>query len=410
VKLVFDIVKSGQNVPTNRNFHFNEEGGSIGRNETNSWTLTDAQSYISGQHASIIFMDDTFFIKDESTNGTFLKHPYKKLPKGHPVKINASDIFIIGDHEIQARYSYNEYAQDDIVGSISKSQSSSSLIPDDDFLSEGAFDSFEEVEQSMEDDIMNAFEEAPIIPNDFDSIMDIEPLEEENMDVMEEHISVPNYMPPSAAIAPAVPSNDSELAGALRVLESKLGIDILNLSEHDRNVVMGEIGDTIVNTLEHLSHSLHIKDKTKQDLHLSPVFMDTQSNNPVKLGKAATKLFQNSEGGMMGMINISEAVVKSLREIDTHTISLHSASKNIMKIAANKFAPKQLEYKFESMGSLRGVLPKPHMMWNAYTDMFNKLHEDPQSGVELMANDFTKEYESIAYSMQLSQPNTALNV
>ena len=34
MKLVFDIVKNGKNIPQKRNYHFEEEGGLIGRNET----------------------------------------------------------------------------------------------------------------------------------------------------------------------------------------------------------------------------------------------------------------------------------------------------------------------------------------------------------------------------------------
>ena len=137
MKLVFDIVKNGKNIPAKRNFHFEQEGGSIGRTEDNDWVLTDPNSYISGTHVHIICKHGSYFIKDESTNGTFLKNPYKKLPKGHPVKINASDVFIIGDHELQARYSNNDYSQDDIISSFESPQMGTpveSIIPNDDFF------------------------------------------------------------------------------------------------------------------------------------------------------------------------------------------------------------------------------------------------------------------------------------
>jgi len=106
------------------------------------------------------------------------------------------------------------------------------------------------------------------------------------------------------------------------------------------------------------------------------------------------------------MMKVPEAIEKDLNEIDTHSIALHSASKNLMKITCSKFSPINLEYRFESMGALRGVLPKQQLLWKAYVDMFDRLNEKPESGVEMIREDFTKEYENIAYSLKLGSAHT----
>lgn len=442
MKLVFDIVKSGSKIPSQRNFHFGMGGGTIGRSESCDWVLSDAQNYISGHHLSIIFMDDIYFIKDESTNGTFLKHPYKKLPKGHPVKINASDIFVIGDHEIQARYSYDEYAQDDIIGSISKSQTQENIIPNDDFLFESKADSFGEVESSTEDDIFDLFDDSDqekdpfddifdtvevseddeligsVVPkeaigDDFNEIIDIEHEVEERVEPLQAHFDSPSPQNTTTHVnlIKEVPqpqpkrSNgvnpSSGVESSLRVLQDKLGIDLLNVSSSEREQMMAEIGDIILATLDNLGSSVQIKEKTKQDLRLSVTHQDTQNNNPVMLGRSATKLLQSGNSAL-GMMKLSDAVEKSLSEINQHSVALHGATKNMMKVTAKKFAPKQLEHRFESSGALRGVLPKPAMMWKAYSEMFDTLHENPAIGVDMIANDFSEEYENIAYSIKLS--------
>ncbi len=441
MKLVFDIVKSGGDAPSQRNFHFGMNGGTIGRNDSCDWVLSDSQNYISGQHLSIIFMDDIYFIKDESTNGTFLKHPYKKLPKGHPVKINASDIFIIGDHEVQARYSYNEYAQDDIIGSINKSQAQENIIPNDDFLFESKADSFGELETNSDEDIFDLFDDADekeetfddifdtvevsveeellnnVVPpaavgDDFNEVIEIDYEIDDAIKPLDRHFDIPSFEEnavqrpePSHTVsaereAPSVERNGS-VESALQILEDKLGIQLLGLPSDERDQAMVEIGNIVINTLEHLGRSVMIKEKTKQDLRLSPAHFDQQTNNPIMLGRAATKLLQPNSSDL-GMMKLSDAVTKSLSEINQHSVALHGATKNIMKITAKKFAPKQLEYRFESTGALRGMMPKPAMMWKAYSEMFDSLHENPEMGVEMISKDFSEEYANLVYSLQLS--------
>jgi len=435
--LVFDIVKNGKNIPSKRNFHFSEDGGHIGRLDENDWVLTDQNSYISGIHASIICKQGTYFIKDESTNGTYLKNPYKKLPKGHPIKINASDVFIIGDHEIQARFSNNDYTQDDIISSFKETVSvDDTIIPNDDFLFNSVSSNFTSVESQApsEMDIAGILDNNPKQDNhvpfaevnevDISDFMSKEQSVENNVEIIEtqevvfeEHIDIPTYTQeetPVSQVAPQIshvsstvakPAN--ELESSIAILESKLGIEINALAKHDRDILMADIGDIVKNTLDSLKNSLEINDKIKQDLRLSTAHLDTNSNNPVRLGSAATELLQNkNSGGMLGMMKVSEAVEKSFSELDAHSISLHRASKNLMNITVSKFSPKNLEHRFEVIGSLRGVLPRQQLLWKAYVDMFDVLNENPEEGVSMINDEFMKEYENISYSLKLQTPQT----
>ncbi|WP_457744607.1 type VI secretion system-associated FHA domain protein TagH [Sulfurimonas sp.] len=414
MELVFDIVKSGKNIPSKKNFHFNEEGGTIGRLEDNDWVLTDPNSYISGMHASIICKQGTYFIKDESTNGIFLKNPYKKLPKGHPVKINISDIFIIGDHEIQARFSNNDYTQDDIISSFEENSSlDDTIIPSDDFL----FDSISNDFTSIDSQTPSEIEIVDIIQNNVEqqdnSILgDISEIDTQEV-LLEEHIDIPSYKQESPSVTPErtqasdIHTSVNGLESSVAILESKLGIEINALEQKDRDAIMHEIGDIIKKTLDSLKNSLEIKDKIKQDLRLSTAHLDTNSNNPVHLGAAATELLQNkNNGSMLGMMKVSEAIEKSFNELDTHSISLHRASKNLMNITVSKFSPKNLEHRFEATGALRGVLPRQNLLWKAYTDMFDILNENPEEGVVMIHNEFMKEYENMSYSLKLQTPQT----
>ncbi|SFV57407.1 Uncharacterized protein ImpI/VasC [hydrothermal vent metagenome] len=431
MKLVFDIVKNGKEIPKKRNYHFEEMGGTIGRNEDNDWILKDPNYYISGTHVKIICKDRTFFIQDESTNGTYLKNPYKKLSKGHPTIINASDVFIIGDHELQARYSNNDYSQDDLINSVpsdttTDNDNDNDIIPNDDFLfdlnSDKSFTSIESKSpnENLQDFIDVVLEEKVEVMDELDvgsffieSNIE-ESIVEVNEEVFEEHIAVSSYSRSEIkeepqTQAPFIPNNGLE--DSVSILESKLNIKINSLKQEDRDILMAELGDVIVYTLDALQNSVQLKDKTQQDLHLSTNHLDVNDNNPVKLGSAAIKLLEDrNQSAMLGMMSVSQGIKTSFSELDAHCISLHSSSKNIMRIAVTKFSPKNLQYQFESSGALRGVLPKQQLLWKAYSDMFDVLNERPEVGVDMIKDDFKKEYENISYSLKLGSATTRKRV
>lgn len=418
MELILDLIKNGKNRSIHKSLRFNKKEGVIGRSSDADYQLTDPQNYISGKHVFVEYKYGQYYLRDESSNGTFLKHPYKKLPKGVSHPISASEIYIIGDHELQVRFSDNEYSDDYIIGNFTQEpeplEAINELIPDDDFLFDDPIDrskSYEsELKSSPPIDVLEMLEDQ----NNFSAIMEEEVIDDdqysddtERRDLFEEHIEVPTFaakQQPKKAI-PAIKSEEF-LAQSLHILEEKLGIQIINLSSQERDSLMHELSDVIINALEGLRHSLYIKEKTKQDLRLGSLTIETQENNPVKLGKSATQLLENEDvGGKLGLTKLSTAISKSFTELDAHTIALHGASKNLMNIAISNFSPKSLEYKFESMGTLRGPMPRACQIWKSYTQMFDRLNDDPDSGVEMLAPHFTKEYEKVAFSVALSTHN-----
>ena len=46
-------------------------------------------------------------------------------------------------------------------------------------------------------------------------------------------------------------------------------------------------------------------------------------------------------------------------------------------------------------------MPKKYQMWDCYINMFKKLNEDPDFGINLLAKDFSNEYNNISYSIKL---------
>lgn len=419
MKLIFDIIKTGREFPSKRNFHFEGKNGIIGRADDCDWQLLDSKSYISNSHIQIEYKDNIYFIKDISTNGTFLKHPYKKLPKNIAIKINSTDIFIVGEYEIQARFIDNDYSKNDIIGhkSFNDISNTNQLIPDDSFFLENNSimnNSFvAEDEEDYENNFMTMFQDEE--NEHFDDLYDFEkePFEVQNdykidsvtNELKHEHINIPtfseNKILPDEINSQTKINEDIDFIqknDSLEILEKKLGISLSNLSKKEKDEILEEIATIVINSLDGLQKSLEIKDKVKKDILLDKD--NIKDNNPVRMGQYAINLL--NERTDKESIKLSEAIKKSFNELNIHNIALHGSSKNLINIALLKFSPKSLEHHFESIGEINNLMPKKYQMWDSYINMFQELNENPDFGVNLIAKDFTNEYNNIAYTIKLT--------
>ena len=399
MKLVLDIIKSSQDSLAKRSLHLNKEGGIIGRASEADWQLVDSQNYISNEHAHIEYQDNLYFIRDQSTNGTYLKFPYKKLPKGNSVKINSTDVFIIGEYEIQARFVEDDFSTDIIAQvntAVEEETQGIDIIPDNDFLDE-PFDSLESSEINVADLVSTS---KKVTDN---NLMDDEEVEYEITAEIDEHyMSMPEATKEEDEINLTIA--DTSLQRSLAILEQKLGIEICSLEKKERDVLMEEMGNIIINSLTGLRHSLYIKEKVKEDINVLQADEKETQVNPILLGDSASKLLQNKQlTGMLGFSKVSDAVLQSFDELDRHNIALHSSTKNLMNVVMQKFSPTNLGYYFEKQGSLRGIFKsKASKRWRAYQQMFKEFEQEPEKGVELLQKEFEKEYKSVAYGVSLA--------
>lgn len=410
MELILDIVKSGKIRPKYKSLKFNCCDGTIGRGDNTTYKLTDANNYISSNHLHVEYKYGKYYIRDESTNGTYLKNPYKKLNKGIAHLISASEVYIIGDHELQARFSDDEYNDEYIVHSNTiieepnNSLSINELIPDDDFLMGDENILKEHKEEKYHIDTVLDFVEAK------DNIID-EHIEEDFLytsplhNTFNQNIDIPIYtkqQPQKTKVSQY--NDDSELMASIQILEQNLGIEIINLPKDKRDKILEDLASIVKLSLDGLNQALEIQDNIKQNLNLSANRTSSSQNNPIKIVQSATQLLQDQQiGQKLGMIDLPNAVIKSFQELNTHSIALHSASKNIMEIALKQFVPKHLEEKIESNGYIKHrLLPKKYLMWDGYCAMFDRLNIDDSAGLDILQKNFTEEYENISFSLNLT--------
>jgi len=405
MELILDIVKNNTNFNTKNNHKFDYNGGIIGRSEAADFILEDDSSYISNKHLEIIFKEDSFFAKDISTNGTYLKTPHEKLQENILIKIEEEMVFIIGEYELQARFFNNEFKDSDLIQNKRRKpqQLNRNIIPDDFSLEDDDNENDDEIFQEYE-----KFEEEIV----------------ESSDVLNEHIVIPSFKEPEEEIViekeeiieeeiivePITKTisnlNEMEALSSLLVLEKKLGITISSLTQYERDILLTEISDIVINSLEGLNKSLRIKDDIKIDILKSNRYNKNAKKeneiNPIKLGEFSLNLISANVKDKT-KIKISEAVSKSYNELDIHNIALHKTTKNLINISTSKFSPKNLEYNFEKTGKVIPYVPKTIQMWTAYKKLFSKLDESEEFGIDLIEKDFIKEYRQNSNEVNITK-------
>ena len=79
---------------------FVDQGGTLGRSQTNDWVLHDPSRFISSQHAAISFQDNQFYITDLSSNGVYVNTEDSPLGKGNTSSLDHVHTLFIGELSI----------------------------------------------------------------------------------------------------------------------------------------------------------------------------------------------------------------------------------------------------------------------------------------------------------------------
>lgn len=93
------LVKTPEGVSLSKaNHSFNQQGGTFGRADNNSWQLPDPDKFLSSCHCEIVWISGAYYLVDRSTNGTFLNDSPEPIGRGVKSHLNNGDIFEIGDY------------------------------------------------------------------------------------------------------------------------------------------------------------------------------------------------------------------------------------------------------------------------------------------------------------------------
>jgi type VI secretion system protein ImpI len=112
LKIVSDNAAAASEHPR---WTFGVNGGRIGRHDSNDWVLHDTDRYVSGRHAEIEHRGGTWWVRDLSTNGTFINDSDEALGPQRVHQLEHGDRIRIGEYDIEVEISGgNDFPADEL--------------------------------------------------------------------------------------------------------------------------------------------------------------------------------------------------------------------------------------------------------------------------------------------------------
>lgn len=404
MKLLLEIINN-KNIKK-RNFEFSTKGGTIGRSNEANWQLEDEFNHISSKHIIIEYKNDLFFIKDISTNGTYLKEPYKKLPKEVAIKINLKDIFIVGDYEIEVKSIENSVVNQNSLSHNYLASNEKSIddfvIPDDDFLlnDESIMNS-----SFIKKDSTNLFKNNLLVEKSKSLTFLDEEYEEINSEnLLYQHVNLPKYKPilDDEIIYEVQETKKTALNSVveyslLNILENKLGINFQKLNVIEQEKVLAQIAEIVILSLEGLKTSMNIKNKVLKDLKIGE--MSNKEENPINKGK---EILLNVVDLSNHKLDVIEVVKKTFSELDNHNIALYQANKNLFPKVFEKLSPANLEIEAKKSFDFSILRSRKSQMWDIYTDIYHNFSKENFFISSDFHRNFSEEYNKTIFDVNLT--------
>ncbi len=105
MKLIFKIINNPScGSPSEKQKVFESTSAVIGRSPNCDWVLPDPDRFISSKHAEINLKNNTFFLRDVSSNGTINGLTDEAIGNNQELAISDGQTFLIGDYLIQAEF------------------------------------------------------------------------------------------------------------------------------------------------------------------------------------------------------------------------------------------------------------------------------------------------------------------
>ncbi len=102
MKITFSLLKAPAKAALQQGQKsFDEQGGSIGRGDGNTWVLPDPDKFLSSKHCVVSFEQGQFYITDTSTNGLFLNGASLPVGRNNRVSVSEGDTLDLGEYRLR---------------------------------------------------------------------------------------------------------------------------------------------------------------------------------------------------------------------------------------------------------------------------------------------------------------------
>ena len=430
---------------------FGVGGGSIGRQQGNDWVLPDPEKFVSGNHAEIFSRGGAYFLRDTSTNGTFVNGMH--ISNGAETPLSEGDQVQIGEYQIQVTlerdhtgptgfnlggqgghaaghatgptgptgahgYGAQQPAYGVLLGTPAAPADPLDLFKD--HSRPGSRPVPPPIAQPDHSSALDDFYQPPpierpppppppqqagpaVIPDDWDKTgyggsRGASPHQQhaQYAPPPPQHRPAPVAMPPPGP--PMGPMSDDQ-AGALAAVLMSAGLDAGTARAvagmPGLHVILGTLlGVSIQGLLDVLKARMDVKAQFRVPVtHMRPV-----ENNPLKFSansaQALHSLLAARNPAYLGPV---EAFNEGFQDIKAHQIAMMAGMRAAFDTMVQRFDPEELTERFQKrikQAGLLGGLAGKGRFWEMYCDFFEELTQDADANFQRLFGDkFAQAYE-----------------
>jgi predicted component of type VI protein secretion system len=346
---------------------FGVNGGRIGRHQNNDWVLRDHDRFVSGWHAVIEHRAGTWWVRDLSTNGTFINDSDDPLGSERLHQLENGDRIRIGEYDIAVEVSGgNDFPADDAP---------------------------------------------PIGEMNLDTSFDIKAMLATGPD---ERDAAPGQLPHAATVrpppAPAVPVSplaqvpsarareEHDLWPGLVALCRGAGIDPRALQADSRITALHQAGQLLRETLVGFSELARTRADFAGKFDISSGARRHDATTPLVQISAVEPLLEMMLAGHgPGQLRAVDEIRSQFARTRRHEIAVSAALRAALAAVFEKLDPDELEAQLGRRTKGAATTDMQLRLWNRYRELFRATVQSGDAGLPtVFLTAFARAYESIA--------------
>lgn len=342
----------------NPRWTFGVNGGRIGRHETNDWILRDPSRYVSGRHAEIEHRAGTWWLRDTSTNGTFINDSEEALGPDRPHQLASGDHFRIGEYEIEV----------EITGG------NDFLAQEPPAVTAAELDTSFEVKSFISTGRREA-RPARVVPR----------------------VAPPASAPAAAPVASARAREEQELWPGLAALCKGAGIDPRALPAEVRATALAQAGQLLREMLVGFSELARTRADFASEFTISSGARRRDATSPLLQLAAVEQILELLLAGRgPGDTRAIDEVRGQFARARSHETAITGALREALSAVLAKLNPEALE---EQLGRRSRTAAGPELqalLWSRYQELFRATAQTGEAGLPaVFLTAFARAYETI---------------
>ena len=354
---------------------FGVNGGRIGRHDSNDWVLRDPERFVSGRHAEIEHRAGTWWLRDTSTNGTYINDDDEALGPERVHPLAQGDRIRIGEYEIEV----------EITGSNDFPPRELAPINDSDLDA-----SFE-----VKNFISTGRRERGVRPPQPPSAPRAE---REQRPAQPARSAAPTPAP--ATLAPAASARareEQELWPGIMAFCRGAGIDPLGLPQEIRATALQQAGQLLRETLVGFTELARTRTEFAADFHIDSGARRRDATSSFAQVSAVEQILETMLAGKgPGGTRAIDEIRGQFSRSRHHEIAIAAALREGLNAVFEKLNPDVLEEQLGRRAPGGSASELQAQMWQRYRELFRATAQSDDSGLPaVFLTAFARAYSSV---------------